>query len=148
MLNKNAQAWVDALRSGDYEQGRNSLHTVEADYSRHCCLGVACDLFAIAHPEVRGWEIISNVPNSFGVHRFFLDTERHTTVLPSKVCEWLGLTHIVNRSTLSSAVDNANVMYLQNSLPNNLVALNDGGSTFAEIADIIEANQKELFNAE
>lgn len=33
--------WVDALRSGKYEQGRFSLRTVDDMF---CCLGVLCDL--------------------------------------------------------------------------------------------------------
>ncbi|TGP34041.1 MULTISPECIES: hypothetical protein [unclassified Mesorhizobium] len=32
--------WVQALRSGEYEQGRKRLHLD----SRYCCLGVACVL--------------------------------------------------------------------------------------------------------
>ena len=32
--------WVEALRSGKYQQGREWLH----NSSRYCCLGVACDI--------------------------------------------------------------------------------------------------------
>lgn len=35
------QRWVAALRSGEYEQGRNFLFR----NGRHCCLGVLCDLY-------------------------------------------------------------------------------------------------------
>lgn len=46
--------WVEALRSGDYEQGRNRLRDME---NRFCCLGVACDINGIEwFPDVRGGE--------------------------------------------------------------------------------------------
>ena len=41
--------WIDALVSGDYEQGRERLRTIEDN--RYCCLGVLCD---IVNPE--GWD--------------------------------------------------------------------------------------------
>jgi hypothetical protein len=34
--------WIDALTSGDYQQGRLRLRTVDG---RYCCLGVLCDLY-------------------------------------------------------------------------------------------------------
>ena len=37
-LTANQQAWVDALRSGEYKQTEYSLQ----DESGYCCLGVAC----------------------------------------------------------------------------------------------------------
>jgi len=39
-MNKNAEAWVKALRSGKYKQGRGALRTGDM----YCCLGVACEL--------------------------------------------------------------------------------------------------------
>jgi hypothetical protein len=33
--------WVEALRSGEYEQGRKHLHP---EAGKYCCLGVLCDL--------------------------------------------------------------------------------------------------------
>ncbi len=39
------QRWVDALRSGNYEQGHHALCNVEADGSKsYCCLGVLQDV--------------------------------------------------------------------------------------------------------
>ena len=139
MLNENAQAWVDALRSGDYEQGRNNLHTVEADYSLFCCLGVACDLFAKAHPEAGAWK-----PAAYPAQSFMAAIAE----LPNKVCDWLGLAP-VSQDAAFEGYPNTNVAFLQNTpRPQSLIVLNDGGSTFAEIADVIEGHQKELFNAE
>lgn len=35
------KAWLEALRSGKYEQGHQALRTVD---SKFCCLGVLCDI--------------------------------------------------------------------------------------------------------
>ena len=34
------QKWLKALRSGEYEQGKNRFVTPEEEYDRFCCLGV------------------------------------------------------------------------------------------------------------
>lgn len=39
-----ARMWVDALRSGDYKQGKHRLTTVTDDGVEHCCLGVLCEI--------------------------------------------------------------------------------------------------------
>ena len=42
--------WVAALRSGDYEQGREGLR----DYkNRYCCLGVLCDIVIAENPHLK-----------------------------------------------------------------------------------------------
>jgi hypothetical protein len=41
------QKWIEALRSGKYEQGESRLRSVEDCY---CCLGVLCDLV-----DPNGW---------------------------------------------------------------------------------------------
>ncbi len=40
---ENYKLWIQALRSGEYNQGRNFLS--DSDRSTYCCLGVACVLF-------------------------------------------------------------------------------------------------------
>lgn len=62
--------WVAALRSGEYEQGRELLR----EGNRFCCLGVLCDLHA--KQTKRAWE-----GSSYG--GFYLP--------PSKVVRWAGL---------------------------------------------------------
>lgn len=41
MDNDLKQKWVNALRSGNYTQGRGGLRTANNEY---CCLGVLCDV--------------------------------------------------------------------------------------------------------
>lgn len=36
------QLWLEALRSGEYQQGREKLRD---DKDRYCCLGVLCELY-------------------------------------------------------------------------------------------------------
>lgn len=36
--------WIDALRSGEYNQGEGALRTND---NRFCCLGVLCDIAAV-----------------------------------------------------------------------------------------------------
>lgn len=40
------QRWIEALRSGDYAQGRQLLRDNVEGVDRYCCLGVLCDLAA------------------------------------------------------------------------------------------------------
>ena len=44
--------WLNALRSGDYKQGRDVLRRVGRDgEDRWCCLGVLCDII-----DKKGWD--------------------------------------------------------------------------------------------
>lgn len=40
-MTRHRQAWLDALKSGNYQQGRFDLRP---DADHYCCLGVACDV--------------------------------------------------------------------------------------------------------
>jgi len=66
--------WVAALRSGDYKQGHFQLRK----NNEFCCLGVLCNLHAIAHPEIAAKE---TDPRSYmGCDGF----------LPAAVTKWAG----------------------------------------------------------
>lgn len=39
--------WVEALRSGKYEQGWRGLY--DKDHNRYCCLGVACFILGVKY---------------------------------------------------------------------------------------------------
>lgn len=44
--------WITALRSGEYQQAIGVLREIDEDgVTRHCCLGVACDLARIKHSD-------------------------------------------------------------------------------------------------
>lgn len=41
-MNWQMRLWIDALRSGEYEQGSGALQTRDGKF---CCLGVLCDVY-------------------------------------------------------------------------------------------------------
>ena len=70
--------WVNALRSGKYNQGEHLLQNKSGAF---CCLGVLCDLYS----KEKGvkWETPNKDlhPEIYGI----------SDVLPSPVMEWAGL---------------------------------------------------------
>ena len=105
--------WLDALRSGYYEQGKGKLRT-ETGF---CCLGVLCDLYAEEHKDVH-WKT-SYVEGDYT----FLGREG---TLPEKVVDWADL----KSSTPSVSYENDTY---------ELAMLNDSVElSFDEIADVIE----------
>ena len=105
--------WLDALRSGLYDQDRGRLRT-EAGF---CCLGVLCDLYAEEHKDVH-W-MTSYVEGEYT----FLGREG---TLPQPVVYWAGL------KSSAPSVSYENDTY-------ELAELNDSLElSFDEIADVIE----------
>jgi len=102
------QKWVDALRSGEYQQTQERLRKEDG----FCCLGVLCDLY-IKENNVE-WEINE-------VDGYFY--EKNSAVLPPSVVGWAG-------------VEDSNP-YVNGGI-GTLSGLNDKGFTFNEIAGLIE----------
>lgn len=131
-MNKNAQQWVAALRSGDYQQGRTRLCSIQDGERFYCCLGVACDLY---QREVGGLEEhIIKFPGrevvSYGVGAF--------VAMPEKVRKWVGLTDP------SGHIGRPPGRHMER---DSLAGLNDSGESFASIADVIESEPGGLFRA-
>ena len=109
--------WIEALRSGDYKQGREYL----CKDGNYCCLGVACDLFAeIKEPQLNGTVAFDGA----------------TTALPFALVELLGL-----KSPTGIFAETITVM--KDGHPRKfgeLTTLNDiGRQTFEEIANVLES---------
>jgi hypothetical protein len=105
--------WVDALRSGNYQQGAHHLRCGDA----YCCLGVLCDL----HNQSKsgpGWA------NDWT----YLGYDAH---LPLEVCKWAAI--------IPCGLTDVSVKSFQN-FGIKLSQMNDGGASFDEIADFIEQN--------
>jgi hypothetical protein len=116
------EAWVAALRSGEYEQGRGLLVQSSASGDRHCCLGVLCKLAVKAGLATRtrplGYRVGLEPPE--------------LRVLPQVVEQWAGL--VGSCAQTNSTTANGN--------PITLATLNDErGYTFEMIADLIEAGE-------
>ncbi len=67
------QKWVDALKSGDYQQTRATLK----DQSGFCCLGVLCDLYS----KETGEDWVQDGRDYYP---------------PTAVCEWAGFVNTYN----------------------------------------------------
>lgn len=113
MMNPEVKAkWVEALRSGRYRQCRSYLRADDA----FCCLGVLCDISGLAEWDQPG-TAAHTAPG------MYLGAE---TTLPTAVMAWSGLRR-----------DNPEVV-LSDGAPYTLADLNDEGTSFKEIADVIE----------
>lgn len=79
MVNKeNMRAWIAALRSGEYRQGKYALAAREPDgTTRYCCLGVACEISGVVEPDNPADHLVHYNGNA--------------TTLPPKVQDWLGV---------------------------------------------------------
>lgn len=105
--------WVEALRSGEFEQTKGNL----CDSTGYCCLGVLSEL-AVREGKADKWKADD------GDDVFFFGKKRgdaDDTFLPRSVMRWAGL------DSDSPAVEG-----------DSLAVLNDNGKTFEEIADLIE----------
>lgn len=102
--------WCEALRSGEYEQGRHNMLRASADGSspRFCCLGVYADLFIEAE-----WEPLGDT-TMFG----FKD---HGVLSISMLPKYM----------IPPQLDEAQP---------DLAEMNDSGCDFDKIADYIEEN--------
>lgn len=123
--------WVEALRSGEYHQGRGELECLNIDgAAQHCCLGVATRVAMAGGAPIRADECRGNSTR----FRSDLEGADHTPTvghLPIAAAEWFGLPFLSRIST--------NVMVLRGDLLVTLTDLNDVEKlSFAEIADLIE----------
>lgn len=126
-MNENAKKWVAALRSGEYEQGKDALQSTAG----YCCLGVACAVYEKeVGPVQKGWD-----------GRF-----RGKTLYPHKnVLDWLGLrdeSGDFRGDYFPGLVDDDGY----DPKCDSLAEANDAGATFSEIADFIESEPEGLFN--
>jgi hypothetical protein len=107
--------WIEALRSGQYEQGRAHLCRDE----KYCCLGVLCSLVEPGTKREINTSLQYNGVISWG---------DEVSWLPTHIKEKVGL-----RTECGDFADNS------------LTTLNDEGMSFSEIADLIESRPKGLF---
>ena len=104
--------WCAALRSGDYPQGKQQLRAPGG----YCCLGVLSELAVKA--EALG-------PPVYDAEHEWWTYNGRNNYLPEAVMEWSGLGDC-----------NPEVWFRGEFTW--LAKINDGGATFAEIADLID----------
>ena len=80
------EKWVNALRSGWYEQSNGKLRS----HQGYCCLGVLCDLYT-QETKMVGWEFRGayEEENTQPMDYWYFDGE--SEFLPESVMEWAGL---------------------------------------------------------
>ncbi len=143
-MNENAQRWVEALRSGDYQQGQYLLRQpVAGDADVYCCLGVACELYI----EAGGTDLARELGPVDAWARgrqtklvYVYKSERdpvagRTATLPTVVVQWLGLRHASGGWDVWGGEPGSH----------GLTGMNDGGASFDQIADRIEQEPRGLF---
>ena len=122
------QEWIEALRSGDYEQGVGALRKANGT-DTFCCLGVLCDLYQDATGKGE-WKR----PEHREQYHFRTAGDKGRGVLPDDVRDWAGLD--VNQG----AVLSPDALPDDKSAAYNLTSLNDADYSFDDIADVIEQN--------
>jgi hypothetical protein len=107
--------WLEALRSGEYQQGKYRLKR----NNKYCCLGVLTDL----HRKTKKKKDCKWIKLADGDESYF----NSIGALNIKVQKWSG-------------IDSAGgfFKYPTNNKTNTLASLNDTGKSFKQIADIIE----------
>lgn len=134
------QQWLEALRSGEYKQGQEQLHKTGPEGDRFCCLGVLCDL-ALKAGATKVAKLDQNTDydeeteedvlvNAFDVwygdaNAASLAVTTSFEVLPEDVRKWAGL-------------DGDDPIVEVDGVEKCLSNLNDNGTTFEALADIIE----------
>jgi hypothetical protein len=91
MRKKVKQLWVNALRSGKYEQGRKVLCSLD---NKYCCLGVLTEVYIEQMRKNRKKSKVNKLPSTFvySQYQYRVEGECNATCLLPKVVEkWAGL---------------------------------------------------------
>ena len=118
--------WLAALRSGEYKQGQGTLRCGDS----FCCLGVLSDLHA-KETGVGRWKMVGGDEDS--IQYEYIPTKEalwgDMDLPPVDVRDWAGLDGC--NPTVAVEDDGEQVF-------TDIAELNDGGLSFAVIADLIE----------
>lgn len=120
-----ADKWVEALRSNTYKQTHGYLRAGDG----YCCLGVLCELVGVSGVETDNRSPTAKV--------YVYDFE--TCVLPPSAMLLSGI-----RSEVGLYNTEDDVEYIHHTQQLSLAEMNDNGSTFEEIAKVIEEKWAEL----
>lgn len=120
MVNKqNVKLWVDALRSGEFPQGKVKLRRLDSQgHQTYCCMGVACEL-----------AVADGVVMDIGDTGSYTVYDEDMAYMPDAVQEWLGIPD--PDPMLTSARHESRVRCIK--------ANDELGWSFGQIADAIAA---------
>jgi hypothetical protein len=124
------RAWIAALRSGEFQQGEGFLRLAEdhPEAPGMCCLGVAGELCRREHPDRLQWRLVEGA-DGYVLADVETGDESQQELIPF-VMRWLG----VEERDPSVYVPMGEAPLR----PLGLAELNDDGSSFRVIADLIE----------
>ena len=125
------QQWINALRSGEYNQCK--LRSKKDDNS-YCALGVLCDLYAKEH-NIQ-WEVKQD--EDYKIYALF----GQQTVLPHEVINWAGMYSRLGAYTEKNTREVRFLLFFKRKVKEEtrttIIVQNDCcGKSFNEIADII-----------
>jgi hypothetical protein len=126
-LTMNQKKWVEALRSGEYKQGKRAL----CKEGNFCCLGVAAELFKTEDTVIITSKVKSVDNLGEPIYINLTSYDNSDSCAPNYVVKALALhsdTGGVNDATVTA-----------------LTQENDMGATFEEIANLIESNPQHYF---
>lgn len=130
-----AENWIKALRSKQYNQGKDYLCQAYIKKGRkpkytHCCLGVLCDMYNKEHTGKAKLPVNELAGIGWDAVQFAGKAE----TLPRKVMKWAGLKsdigEIKNHWTKGGYA--------------SLAEMNDCGESFKTISNVIEKNYKNI----
>ncbi len=128
------QQWLQALRSGEYQQARGNLRVDNT----FCCLGVLCDL-AIKQNVVPAWQKERETDYQWYIHEpreWAGSDNRQAAVLPKAVVAWAGLPDA--NPELIPTEKLADRKFLANYNDGRQAFGNLAPHTFTQLADLIE----------
>lgn len=130
----NRKAWVDLLRSGQLKQGQYRLCSEDKNGKRcYCVWGVACKVFGDTFSKpCRSATVLDD--NTVYDSDFKTKHSDDVEVMPIQVARAMGLF-----SPPLTRIDE--VILPRHGFISTLWIMNDDGTTFEELADIIEANK-------
>jgi hypothetical protein len=121
--------WIEALRSGKYEQTDNRL---KKD-NKFCCLGVLCDISGITE-----WKAVE-----YKGHIIDYLYDNQLSALPESVMDWAGIKD--RFGYILNTVDGKYIISEDGEyMSHTLSYFNDLGFNFSTIADFIEQNWETL----
>jgi hypothetical protein len=132
------ERWIAALTSGDYSQTKRKL----GDENGYCCLGVLCEI-AVEDGVVMK-DVANHLDNAQTAIYFSTDNpaDRESAVLPASVRVWAGLPHSNPSAYMKSedipVIVRSEMVYVDETVEMTLAPMNDGGVTFAEMAELIK----------
>jgi hypothetical protein len=125
-----AKKWAKALRSGKFKQGKSWLKQYNSKGQvQHCCLGVLCELYNESMKKNHKKSLQTRSVD--GVEANFVYFGNQSQGLPKVVREWSGV------QTSLGDFDTSNDFLC-------LADLNDCGSKFKTIANLIEKNMENI----